>query len=138
MMLPWARLVAVSMTSVSLAMAGCSHADSGLVGRWQGSLPGGAASTTGALEFRSDGTYEQTVDFMGQQLTRVGTYTAGGQRLVLHTSDIKTNGVSVKDRIDPQMAQVMMRDVTLNYESNGDHLTLRLGTSTGILDRVRQ
>jgi hypothetical protein len=117
-------------------MAGCSHSE--LVGRWQGSLPGGPASTNGALELRSDGTYEQTVDFMGQQLTRVGTYSAGGQRLVLRTNDIMTNGVSVKDRLDPQMAHVMMRDVTLSYETNGDHLTLRLGTSTGTLDRVKQ
>ncbi len=132
----WTRWVVVSMTSVSLTMAGCSHSE--LVGRWQGSLPGGPASTNGTFEFRPNGTYEQTVDVMGQRLTRTGTYTAGDERLVLHTNDIQTNGVSVRDRMAPQMAHVMMQDVTLSHTSNGDQLTLRLGTSTGTLERVKQ
>jgi hypothetical protein len=118
-----------------MTAVGCSHSE--LVGRWQGSLPGGPVSTSGALEFRSDGTYEQTVDFMGQQLTRVGTYKADGQKLLLRTLDLKANGVSVRGRLAGPMARLMTQDISINYHQDGDHLTLRLGDATGNLERVK-
>jgi hypothetical protein len=123
------------IASLLLTAVGCSHSE--LVGRWQGALPGGPVSTSGALEFRSDGTYEQTIDFMGQQVARVGTYKADGQILLLRTLDLKANGVSVGNRLPGPMARMMTQDISINYRQDGDRLTLQLGNATGTLERVK-
>ena|SRR5579883_2612003 len=132
-----ARFLALLATQTAfllvIALAGCSQS-TGIVGRWAGDQTEGNTTSKYEIEFRSDGTYSESIDVQTSDNSKPetsgtyrGNFTANAIEVTLEPKEILQNMEANSTSAPAE---------TYSYKVNGGTLTIR--TSSGPITLKRR